>query len=57
VPDESYLATINNYHLTRKNASFHIVIWHGHLWGGISQMAGIGERQVDGGNGRDPSGR
>lgn len=57
MPDESYLATINNYHLTRKNASFHIVIWHGHLWGGISQMAGIGERQVDGGNGRDPSGR
>jgi len=23
----------DNYHLTRKNASFHLVIWHGHLWG------------------------
>jgi hypothetical protein len=28
-----YLATFNNYHLTRKNASFHLHIMHCHLWG------------------------
>ena len=44
-----YLATSNNYHLTRKNASFHLVILHRHLWGGIFQMAGVGERQVTSG--------
>ena len=30
---------IDNYHLTRKNASYHLVIWRGHLWGGRFQMA------------------
>ena len=45
---------INNYHLPRKNASFRLVIWHGHLWGGRFRMAVIGERQVTGANGRNP---
>jgi len=31
-------------------------IWHRHPWGGIFQMAGVGVRQVTGGNGRNPSG-
>src|SRR3989339_1589571 len=48
---------IDNYHLPRENASYHIIILHGHLWGGIFQMLGIRERQVAGGNGRGPSGR
>jgi len=39
----------DNYHLPRKNTSYRFVIWHGHLWGGRFQMAGIGERQVTGG--------
>ena len=43
----------DNYHLPRGNASFDIIIWHGHLWGGRFQMAVIGERQVTGGNGRN----
>jgi hypothetical protein len=43
---------IDNYHLPRKNATFRFVILHGHLWGGRFQMAGVGERQVTGGNGR-----
>jgi len=48
---------INNYHLPRKNASYHLVIWNGHLWGVGFQMAGVGERQISGGNGRGPSGQ
>jgi hypothetical protein len=49
---------IDNYHLPRKNATFDIVIWHRHLWGGRFQMAVvIGERQVTGGNGRKISGQ
>ena len=51
------LATLDNYHLFRKNASYHLVIWHRHLWGGRFQMPMIEERQVTGGNGRDPLGR
>jgi hypothetical protein len=39
---------IDNYHLPRKNATFDIVILHGHPWGGRFQMAGVGERQVTG---------
>ncbi|MBU4232709.1 MAG: hypothetical protein KKF43_09285 [Proteobacteria bacterium] len=50
--DNSLLAMIDNYHLSRENASFDIIIWHPHLWGGRFQMAVIGERQVTGGNGR-----
>ena len=50
------LAIIANYHLTRENATFRFVILHGHLWGGIFQMAVIGGRQGTGGNGRWPSG-
>ena len=55
-PEESLLtaivlASFDNYHLTRKNASYHIVILRGHLWGGRFQMAGVGERQVIGWNG------
>jgi len=38
------LATSDNYHLPRENASYHIVIWHGHLWGGRFQVAMIGPR-------------
>jgi hypothetical protein len=37
---------IDNYHLPRKNSSFHLIILHGHLWGGRFQMAGVGERVV-----------
>ena len=33
------LAILDNYHLPRKNASFRLVILHGHLWGGRFQMA------------------
>ena len=44
---------INNYHLTRKKASYHLVILHGHPWGGRFQMAGVGERQFTGGNARE----
>jgi hypothetical protein len=33
----------------------HILSWH--QWGGRFQMSVIGERQVTGGNGRNPSGR
>jgi hypothetical protein len=50
-----YLATIDNYHLPRKNASFRFVIWHGHPWGGRFQMAVIGERLANGGNGGESS--
>jgi hypothetical protein len=34
---------IDNYHLPRKNATYHLVIWHGHLWGGKSQAPMIEE--------------
>ena len=51
-----YLAMIDNYHLTRKNATFRFVIWNGQLWGERFQMAVIGERLGTGGNGREPSG-
>jgi len=44
---------IDNYHLTRKNATFRFVILHRHLWGERFQMTVIGERQVTGGNGRN----
>ena len=37
---------IDNYHLPRKNSSFHLIILHGHLWGGRFEMAGVGERVV-----------
>ena len=47
------LANCDNYHLTRENAMYHLVILHGHLWGGRFQMALIGERQFNGGNGRN----
>jgi hypothetical protein len=46
------LAMINNYRLSRKNATFRFVILHGHLWGGRFQMAVIGGRQVTGWIGR-----
>jgi hypothetical protein len=44
------LATCDNYHLPRENASYHLIILRGHLWGGRFQMAVIGEGQVTGGN-------
>jgi hypothetical protein len=50
-------AMIDNYHLTRENATFRFVILHGHLLGGIFQMSVIGGRQVTGGNGRNPLGQ
>jgi len=53
--DSSSLAMFNNYHLTRKNASYHLDILRGHLWGGRFQMAVIGERSVTSGNGKGPS--
>jgi len=48
---------IDNYHLTRENARFDIIIWHGHLWGRRFQMTAIGECQATGENSRNPSGR
>jgi hypothetical protein len=36
----------DNYHLTRKNTSYHIVILHGHLWGGRFQMAVVGNARL-----------
>jgi len=52
---------IDNYHLPRKNASYHIVILHGHLWGGRFQVAVIWERRVTSENskcsGRGPPGQ
>ena len=60
-PRSELLASFDNYHLPRKNDRFHLLIWHGHLWGGRFQMAVIGERQVTGevtgGNGGNPSGQ
>jgi len=50
-----YLAIIDNYHLSRKNASFDIIILRVYLWGGRFQMSVIGERVVTGGNGRESS--
>jgi hypothetical protein len=32
-------AACDNYHLTRKNDSYHLVIWNGHLWGGRFQVS------------------
>jgi len=46
---------IDNYHLTRENASFYLIIMRGHSWGGKFQMTVTGERQVTGGNGRNLS--
>jgi hypothetical protein len=46
---------IDNYHITRENATFHIIIWHWHPSGGRFQMSGVAERQVTGGNGRESS--
>ena len=54
--DAHYLAMSDNYHLPRKNASFHLAILRRHLWGGRFQIAVLGERQVTGVNGRGPSG-
>jgi hypothetical protein len=53
--DRRYLAMFDNYHLYGKNASYHLVIWHGPLWGGKFQMAVMGERQVTGESGRESS--
>jgi hypothetical protein len=47
----------DNYPLARKNASFDLLILLGHLWGGRFQMSVIGERQLTGGNGANPSSR
>jgi hypothetical protein len=55
--DAHYLAMFDNYRLPRENASYHLVIWNGHLWGERFQMWVTGERRVSGGNGRNPSGR
>jgi len=33
IADSTSLATCNNYRLNRKNDSYHLVIWHGQLWG------------------------
>jgi hypothetical protein len=52
-----YLPPATIITLPRKNASYHLVILRGHLWGGRFQVALIGERQVAGGNGRNPSGQ
>ena len=41
------LATLDNYHLPRKNASYRFVILRGHLWGERFQKAGVGGRQGD----------
>jgi hypothetical protein len=36
----------DNYHLPREDASFHLVISHGHLWGGRFEITAREERQV-----------
>jgi hypothetical protein len=46
---------IDNYHLSRKNGSYHLVILRGHLWGERFQMVVMGERQVADGNGKESS--
>jgi hypothetical protein len=55
--DATSLATFDNYRLPRKNDSYHLVILHGHLWGGRFQMVVIRKGRVTGGNGMKPSGR
>ena len=55
--DSDYLATFDNYRLPCKNASYHLVILCGHLWGGKFQVALIEKPQVTGGNGANPSSR
>jgi hypothetical protein len=50
-------AIFDNYHLPRKNARFDLLILPEHLWRGRFQMPVKGERQVTGGNGRNPSGQ
>ena len=47
----------DTYHLPRKNASYHLVILHGPLWGGRFQLLKIEGGQEAGGNSRNPSGR
>ena len=39
---------IDNYHLPVKNASLHIVIWHGHLWGERFQVSAFQRRRIVG---------
>jgi hypothetical protein len=39
--DSGLLATCDNYHLPRKNASYRFVILHGHPWGGRFQVSEI----------------
>jgi len=56
LPD-AILAILDNYHLPRKNACYHLVILRWHLWGGRFQMSVMGERQVTGWIGRGPSGQ
>jgi hypothetical protein len=48
---------VDNYHLTRKNASFDFLILHQHLWGGRFQMSMVGERQIIRGKGRSFAGQ
>jgi hypothetical protein len=55
--NKDYLASFDNYHLPGKNTNYHLVIWHGHLWGGRFQMSVMGERQVSDGNVKNSSGQ
>ena len=47
--DAHYLATCDNYHLTRKNASFHLDILHCHLWGEDFRCGGQGNARLPAG--------
>jgi len=50
--DRGLLARFDNYHITRKNARFEIIILHRHPWGGRFPMRVRGERRITGGKGR-----
>ena len=49
--NSGYLASFDNYHLTRNNSRFDMDILHCHLWGGCFAVSVIEERQVTSGNG------
>jgi len=55
--DRISLAMIDNYHLTRKNATFRFVILHRHPWGGRFRVLKIEGGQNTGEKDRNPSGQ
>jgi hypothetical protein len=45
------LAKPFTYHQVGNNCINDLIIWHGHLWGGIFQMSAMKEYVISGGNG------